>query len=174
MHTITVVGGAGNETRKKQAVEALRTLVRTQAYSTSKEVVQAVQMICDAFEGDALSDEDLKQFDALVAPFDAYWRTSYYYFLGMALDQGGQTDQGEAYLRRAAFSGAFDTYSATLAGALLVKRYGDRGELPKEFAELETKAKAEFDAKAAEKAKGEGEKAQEEDAQDAGEEDATL
>jgi tetratricopeptide (TPR) repeat protein len=146
MHEIALTAELHDEERMKQLVGEMRELIKTQTHEGAKNWYDPIEMVCQAFaepDKDKQNGEFLAMFDKALDNTEPMNRANYDYFMGLALDLHGRTDEGELYWRRAAFGGPFDTYNATLAGHRLASRHGpDRGGMPPELAAQEAAAKA--------------------------------
>ncbi len=138
LHVIAFAAELHDEERKQQAVAELKAYVEKNIKPTRPNWANIYDDLSAAFCGQPVDEEFISALDHALSGAAAEYRCNYYYFLGEALNQLGQTKKAEFYWRRAAFGGPFDALNATLAGFRLVERFGpDRGGIPEEFARLE-------------------------------------
>jgi hypothetical protein len=143
VHTVAVAEETDNDTWKQQALEELRALAKNDVQTDSPDWVLVVDSLAQAFEGQKLSAETLAKYDEVIAAGAADGRCTYEYFMGVALEQQGDVEAADEYLRRAAFGGPFSNYSCTLAGHRLVERHGqDRGGMPERYEKQDAEAEA--------------------------------
>ena len=142
LNIIAVNNELKNSERRDQAITELKSHLERNIKATYPNWDEVFDGLCRGFQGQPFEEGFFAKCDQVYAGAAADYRCNLCYFLGVALDQQGQTKKADFYWRRSAFGGPFGCLSATLAGSRLVERYGaERGGTPEEFAPLETPTK---------------------------------
>jgi tetratricopeptide (TPR) repeat protein len=137
LQTIIVSTELHNAADKETALRQLADLAGS-LKADNAEIAEALDALQIALSESRITDAKLTELERVGAELAPDMQCDFWYYLGAALEQRGNADAADKYLKRSAFGGPYYRYLATLAGDRLVKKHGaDRGGLPEEFAKQE-------------------------------------
>lgn len=124
IHLAMVAREMGDSDTEQAALAELRRLVDEEIQPNNKDFAAVNLAVLDLLDGHVPSEEERAAVDKSLESLDRRWRCDYEYFLGRALDLGGETELADSYLTRAVTRGPYARHNSTLAGYYLAKRHG--------------------------------------------------